>query len=242
MQRENHYVYQPIVDMQSLALVRYEALLRVAGVSNIEEYIKGLEHTGAIIDLDLMTLRTVISEVEAIAHPKPTPVAVNISAISLSDSLFQRKAIDVLMNRKSRVVLSLEITETAPIKNLNLAMLFIHKLHRAGCTVGMDDYGEGHANLELIDDLGLDYIKLASSLTINLETSSAARNLCRHAIIAADEKCIDVVAEHIDKVSQYTLLREMGIHQGQGWLFAKAAPKLTDVDGFESYLRKQFLP
>ncbi|MHD0644589.1 EAL domain-containing protein [Pseudomonas aeruginosa] len=240
MQYENHnYQYQPIVDMQSLALVRYEALLRVPGIKNIEDYIKGLEHSGGIVELDLNTIRTVISDAERSLMLRPTPVAVNISAISLNDSYFQTEVLKLLRARKMRVALSLEITETAPIKNTSKALQFVRKLHGAACTVGMDDYGSGHANLDLIEELGLDYIKLASNITREVVNNKNARNLCRNAIMVANEQCIDVVAEFIDDEEQYELLRKMGAHLGQGWLFAKADRKLLDVPAFEASLRKR---
>lgn len=235
------YLYQPIVDMQSLQLVRYEALLRVEGVTDIEGFIKTLESNGSIVQLDLNTLRNAIEAIHSSIDEKPIPVAVNISAISLLDQYFQKESIKILSARSVRAVISLEITETYPIKDMPMALKFVKSLQRAGCTVGIDDYGDGHANLDLISNLGLDYLKLSSCITTEVIRNRNAKNLIRNAILESNKGRIEVVAEHIDDFDQYRILRQMGVHLGQGWLFGKAGAKLRSPQDFQTECLKKLL-
>jgi EAL domain-containing protein (putative c-di-GMP-specific phosphodiesterase class I) len=230
------HLYQPIVDMLDLRLARYEALLRVEGVSNIEVMIKELERSGEIIDLDLHMLKAVISDMKTSHALSMTPVAINLSGVSLSDPSFQDRACDILGERPARIAISLEITESAPITDINAAARFIKRMQRAGCTFGMDDFGDGHARLELIDELHLDYLKLSSCLTRNLFTSPEAANLVGLAVAMAESRGVDIVAEHVEDVQQYQYLRNLGIRYGQGWLFAKAGHPIIDIEAFEREL------
>lgn len=230
------YQYQPIVDLIDLRLVRHEALLRIDEVSDIEGFTRGLEHTGQIIELDLHTLERAVSLQEQVASFTALAVAINVSAISLVDREFQIQALTLLEKRHESLDISIEITESAPIKDMNSATQFVRNLQATGCSVGMDDYGDGYANLEVLNQLHLDYLKLSSCLTTNLLESDIARRTIAEALRMANDRGIKVVAEHIDNIRQYLVLKDMGIHYGQGWLFAKAGPLISDPEQFQNEL------
>jgi EAL domain-containing protein (putative c-di-GMP-specific phosphodiesterase class I) len=230
------YQYQPIVDLIDLRLIRHEALLRIDEVSDIEGFARGLERTGQIIELDLHTLSKVVSLHEQVASFTALAVAINVSAISLVDREFQSQALALLERRSDSVDISFEITESAPITDMKSAADFVRDLQASGCSVGMDDYGDGYANLEIVKQLHLDYLKLSSCLTTNLLASDIARRTIAEALRVSNARGIKVVAEHIDNIRQYLVLKDMGIHYGQGWLFAKAGPLINDPEQFQNEL------
>jgi EAL domain-containing protein (putative c-di-GMP-specific phosphodiesterase class I) len=231
------YKYQPIVDMFELSLVRHEALLRLDGVCDIEGFTRGLERSGQIIELDLHTLNSVIAQHENAEEQAPIVVAINVSAISLTDKAFQRTMLETLSKRPHTLDISLEITESAPISNMAVAAEFVKQLQDIGCSVGMDDYGDGYASLETLEQLHLDYLKLSACLTTSFLASDIANLSILKATKAAKAMNLKVVAEHIDNIRQYLLLKDMGIHYGQGWLFAKADDLIIHPKLFQNELR-----
>lgn len=231
--------YQPIVDMTKLELVRYEALSRHPSFPNIEAMINELEKQGKISELDIHTLSTAIAQMNKVPSLSDVPVAINLSAISLVDEKFQDAATKILAARPARLVISLEITESAPISDMEIAANFVKRMQRAGCTVGMDDFGDGYTHLDLMDKLNLDYLKLSSHLTRYVLESDVAVRLIKDAVAMANERGVEIVAEHVDNIRQYLYLRDLGIHYGQGWLFAKAAPPIEDVARFNLEMQKR---
>jgi EAL domain-containing protein (putative c-di-GMP-specific phosphodiesterase class I) len=231
------YKYQPIVDMFDLSLVRHEALLRIDSVTDIEGFTRELERTGQIAELDLHTLESVITHHKKAEDEITTAVAINISAISLIDASVQRTMLDTLSKRPQTLEISLEITESAPISDMAAAAKFVKQLQDIGCSVGMDDYGDGYASLETLEQLHLDYLKLSACLTTNFLESDVANLTITKATKAAKAMGLKVVAEHIDNIRQYLSLKDMGIHYGQGWLFAKADELIIHPKQFQNELR-----
>lgn len=229
--------FQPIVDMLTLELLRHEALLRIDGIDDIEEFTRCVEASGDIIKLDLITLESVIRHLAINDVRSKLPVAINVSPISLASREFQAKAIEMLRQRPSPLDVSVEITEASPITEMAGTKEFIQKLKRLGCTVGMDDYGDGFARLELVDELQLDYLKLSGRLTQDVLTTDSAMNHVIEAIEFARSRGVFVVAEHIDNIPQYHAFRNLGVEQGQGWLFAKADELIEEPEQFQKSLR-----
>lgn len=233
------HLYQPIVDLSDLRLVRHEALLRVNGVNDIETFTRRLEASGEIIALDLLTLESVLRHLEDPALSANLPVAINVSALSLVDPKFQHKAMKLLRQSPASLDISVEITESSPIHDLENARDFVRSVQSLGCTVGMDDYGDGFAYLGLVDELRLDYLKISNTITQHVLEDDESIEKIRVAMRYALERGIKVVAEHIDNVPQYILLRDMGIHYGQGWLFAKADAMIEDPEQFQDSLKSR---
>ncbi len=222
--------------MQSLSLSRYEALLRHSEHSdNTERLIRNIEERGDISKLDLHTMDQIINIIHATPCLYNVPIAQNISPISLCDGDFQQKALIMLRQRPSWAQISLEITETSPILDLSIADRFVRCLKGIGCTIGLDDFGSGYSSLETARELQLDYLKLSSGLTTELDDRNK-RDLINQAISFAEDNRMDVVAEHIDNITQFKLLKSLGIRYGQGWLFAKADTPLKDIQQFNGKL------
>lgn len=233
------HLYQPIVDLSDLRLIRHEALLRIANVEDIEAFTRALEASGEIIELDLQTLESVLRHQEDPDRSTSLPVAINVSALSLVDERFQRKAMDMLRQSPASLDISVEITESSPIFDMDSARKFVRNVQSLGCTVGMDDYGDGFAYLGLVDELQLDYLKISSAITKHILDDEDHIEKINVAMRYALERKIEVVAEHIDNIPQFLLLRDLGVHYGQGWLFAKAAAMIEDPEQFQDSLKSR---
>lgn len=238
MFNELEYKYQPIVDLNSLVIIRQEALLRTKSVSDIAVLIETMEENGSILELDRHTLITAVSLLNEIPGP-PVPIAVNMSAQSLDSTSFQHEVMSHLSESNAAGFLSIEITETSPIQNHLVAGQFVRRLKRHGCSVGMDDYGDGFSTLAMAESMQVNYVKLSSKLTTKVLTCKNAQKAVREAIRVAEMLGIPVVAEHVDSAEQLVWLRDEGIAHGQGWLFAKEGDLITCPNDFTSDLRKR---
>jgi EAL domain-containing protein (putative c-di-GMP-specific phosphodiesterase class I) len=217
--------FQPIVDMKSLQLERYEALMRPLGfVDDTEKLIKHMERSGEISEFDLWVIDNVMQTLSQLTHGPE--VAINLSAKSLCDPLFHEEALWLLSKKPKDVKIEFEITESEPIRDMRMARTFVDLVKAQGCKVGLDDFGTGHARLSVVESLNLDYLKLSARLTTKIKDSAAAQRLIITAAKACHSRNMTVVAEHIDDPMQYAWLRDVGIDHGQGWLFSKAGKEL----------------
>lgn len=232
------YKYQPIVDLHSFKVVRQEALLRTKITDRIEGLIETMEENGSIIELDLHTLATAVAQLNE-TPSTPVAIAVNMSAQSLGCPTFQDKAMSLLRSCNNAGLISVEITEKSAIQNQLFASLFVRRLKQQGCTIGMDDYGDGFSTLALAESMKVNYLKLSSKLTTRVLVCEDAQESIREAIRVAGVLGIKIVAEHVDNAEQFVWLRNEGIAHGQGWLFAKAGELITCPNDFTSDLRKR---
>lgn len=228
--------FQPIVDMKTLQLTRYEALMRpLSFTGDTEALVNRMEKSGEISEFDLWVLDTVINTLKQI--PDGPEVAVNLSAKSLCDPLFHEEASWLLSRKPKDVKIEFEITESEPIRDMRLARAFVDLVKSHGCKVGQDDFGTGYAKFSVVQDLNLDYLKLSAKLTTAIQTSVSAQRLITTAVNACHARGMKVVAEHIDNPMQYAWLRDAGIDHGQGWLFSKAGKELRREMCYKETLR-----
>lgn len=236
--RQKTYHFQPIVHLDSLTLERYEALLRVKGVNHIAEHIQSIQASGMGVNLDIDTLNHVTALSKSLPITARKPIAVNICPNSLLDKSFRERSISILM-QNSPLSLSFELTEDAPVEDTPEIRDYLNSVQQMGISVGLDDLGDGFAQLDIVNTFNLDYIKLSERLTTHLLSSAKVREMIKDIMNQISGTTVTVVAEHVDNIPQYQWLREAGVHYGQGWLFAKAGQIIHDVPAFEASIRAQ---
>lgn len=222
--------YQPVVGLRDLRATRFEALVRSAdGSISAQQIISDFESNGGIQILDAWSLVSAISASRA----SGALVGVNISAESMCSRSFSKR-VDTILKASTGARIALELTETQPLTDIAAARSFVAMAHDNGIRVGLDDFGDGHAELETIEALNLDFLKLSSQLTTGIGAGVDAEEIIHHAVAIAKARCMTVVGEHIETTRQLTWLRDVGVDLGQGWLFAKASPLIEMGRSYEA--------
>jgi EAL domain-containing protein (putative c-di-GMP-specific phosphodiesterase class I) len=126
--------------------------------------------------------------------------------------------------------LYLEITEAAAFEFHDLCTGVLKELcGRIGAKLVIDDFGAGYSNMLRIIDLEPHIVKLDRALVRGIHTQPRRRALVRHIL----ELCVDtgarVVAEGIETEDELKVVRDIGIHYGQGYLLARPAFPPPDV-------------
>lgn len=223
--------YQPIVDMNTLELVRYEALIRPIGFSkDTGSIVRQIESSGNIRELDLWSISKAIEKIER--EGRKIEIAVNLSAKSLCDPVFCNEVEWILDKKKNNTNIGFEITETEPISDIKMARKFIEMIRSKGCSIGLDDFGVGISTFSVAESLLLDYIKISSRLTTAVLSNHKARSIVDRLVNNASIMDISLVAEHIDNLDQFRWLKDIGIQDGQGWLFSAAKKDIKDSHVF----------
>lgn len=242
--------YQPQVDLRSLQVVGFEALLRWDSVElgevSPEEFVPIAEETGLIIPLGHWLLREVCQQ-SASWRKLGLPavrLAVNVSPVQFSHPEFinqvKQAARDAGMLPNS---LELEITEGILLQDNETVMRTLRRLRRLEIRVTLDDFGTGYSSLAYLERLPIASLKIPQTFVAGtgdgLPRSGMSQERSRvitQAICAMAHKLSKtVIAEGIEHEGQLRFLREIGVDYGQGFMFGAA----LEVNEAEQLQRSQ---
>ena len=225
--QEFRLMYQPKVDAHSGLLVGFEALARWnrphVGLVPPMEFIAAAERTGMISALGLLLLRSACERIaQWHAHyGSCVPVAVNVSPLQMLDPEFPQMVQRILDETGVQAPwISLEITESSAVQNLEQTISQVQELRTMGIEVAMDDFGTGYSSLNMLRTLRLHTVKIDKGLIDPLpepESVAVVRAICE----LADALHMNVVAEGIENEEHARAAADAGCHVLQGYYFAK---------------------
>lgn len=222
--------FQPKVDLSTLQIVGAECLLRwnhpLDGVLFPGPLIEAAESYNMMNELGYWTLEQAFKALANFdSHRLDITLAVNISPTQLYDNQLvpTLKSLSSHYNMPlSRI--ELELTEDVALSNSLMVKKQLDQLRYLGVSISVDDFGKGYSNLAYIRDLDLDSLKIDKSFVMELEQHPVNRAIIEAAKIIGQAKGCSVVAEGIETIDQLHILREVGVSQGQGYLFSRAVP------------------
>ena len=224
---------QPIMDIRPMKprLAKIEFLIRRKEEDKFftlpTQTIQTLEHFGLCSELDRFSSQFIL---EWLANNPQVlnrldSVSMNLSAKSIVDGNFIHALYrDVKNAHLPKGKLCLEITETAAIEHLDAAAEVISEFKNIGCMFSLDDFGSGLCSFGYLKSLPVEEVKIDGRFMHDLLDNPISQEIVRaiHHVAKATGK--RTVAEFVDDANKLTVLRDIGIDYGQGWLFAPAMP------------------
>nr|WP_172691009.1 EAL domain-containing protein [Agrobacterium larrymoorei]ASK49454.1 ABC transporter permease [Agrobacterium larrymoorei] len=217
--------FQPIVDLQSGAIVAFEILARwtdpIAGAISPTQFIPLAEQCGLIGDLTDKILREAC--VIALSWQGSFVLAINISPVQFHDHELSTRILRTVRSSGFPVHrVHVEITESALLENDPSVHATIASLKASGIGLALDDFGTGFASLTQLHAFPFNKLKIDMSFVRSMTVDSGSRKIIASVIGLGQSLGMTVVAEGVETEEQATLLRRMGCDLGQGWLFGKA--------------------
>ncbi len=221
--------YQPKILLGTGQLHSAEALLRwhddKQGYISPGSFVPLAEKLGLINQMGDWVLQQVCQQLSDWGH-KAVPVAVNISAIQLSDQYFLPRLQNILQYTGiSPELLELELTESCLIpEQADYTLQLLTQLRRLGLRLSIDDFGTGYSSLSYLRHLPINCLKIDRSFVTNLPDNPGDGQIARAIIAMAQALGLDVIAEGVEHQAQLNFLLQAGCHIGQGFLFSPAVP------------------
>ncbi|WP_083615169.1 EAL domain-containing protein [Paraburkholderia sp. SOS3] len=220
------FEWQPICDARDTsAVLYYEALLcerTGAGLEHVGFAVQALERLGLTRRLDQWVVESVI---EALRMNPGIRLACNVSAQSARLDPWWSFVVDVLSEEPdiaSRLVL--EITETAPLFDLEAAQQFVGWLQRLGCRIALDDVGDGYSSMRCLAGLAPDIAKISRGNLVRAARDAQGADFLRQLVAFAKTCAATVVIEGIESDADVAAARLAGASGLQGYLFVRPDP------------------
>jgi diguanylate cyclase (GGDEF)-like protein len=222
-----HLVYQPIYDLGDLSMVGFEALLRwrhpKLGTITPDEFVPLLESSGHIVEVGRWVLDEACAQMARWRlRQADLTVAVNISSRQLDrDDIVDHVVAALKRSALDPSALTLEITETALMKNVDSTADRLTSLKSLGVKIAIDDFGTGYSSLAYIQRFPVDCLKIDRSFTESVGTSKETELLVHTLVQLGKNLGLRTVAEGIETLDQVDHLRGEHVDEAQGYLFAR---------------------
>lgn len=223
--------YQPQIDIITEEIIGLEALVRwnhpEKGLLYPDQFIPLAEETGLIIQMgEWILMKACMEAKEWIDKGNDIVMSVNISAKQFQNREFINEVLGVL--KKSKInpkSLTLEITETTAISDMEHTLSILNKLKDLGIGVSIDDFGTGYSSFSYLNEMNVNELKIDRSFIWDIEKNNKNKMISNTIIILAKQLGLKVTAEGVENLEQLTILKEMECDIAQGYHFSKPVPK-----------------
>jgi diguanylate cyclase (GGDEF)-like protein len=228
--RENElrlYV-QPKLDLTTGEIYGAEALVRwqhpELGLLFPDAFIPAIEQAGSIAHLTRWVLREAVARCAAWRNQGVVlSLAVNISVDDLTDEYLPYFLLELTQKHHlAPHVLTLEVTESAIMHNVQKSLAVVNCIHELGFRIGVDDFGTGHSALSQLKRLPVDELKIDKSFVMRSDAKDDA--ILRATIDLAHQLGLKVVAEGVEDDAAMARLAAMGCEHAQGYGIGKPMP------------------
>ncbi|MFZ1996548.1 MAG: bifunctional diguanylate cyclase/phosphodiesterase [Solirubrobacteraceae bacterium] len=220
-------VYQPTFDLKSERTTGVEALLRwrhaERGVIAPDVFIPIAERSGLILSIGRWVLRTAtLQAAEWRAQGYDLAISVNVSGRQLDhDELIDDVRGALLESGLEASALTVEITETALMKDPDATARRLHAIKRLGVRVAVDDFGTGYSSLAYLRQFPVDTLKIDRAFVQGIASSKESAALIQTLIDLGKSLNLETLGEGIEDLAQLEHLQRARCDSGQGFLYAR---------------------
>jgi len=222
--------YQPIVDIEQLKIVKFEALCRVKLDTEmsygIQELIDIAEEYKWIDKIDAIVTQQALADLSLLQKHFDSPqLGMSLNRSVANDSVSHcclEETLDIL--KQSCVDLSLitvELTESAYFDDSYYHAKWIDKLKAHQISIALDDFGTGYSSFSYLRQIPVNTVKIDRSFVSGLSEGSHEYAMIDMLCKLTHKMGGNVVAEGVESAQELNLLSKLKVDKLQGYLFDK---------------------
>lgn len=224
--------YQPKIDLNTNALVGFEALVRCQTDDDTiimpDNFAQAFDDRELAVGISRRMISAVLDDIRTwvdrgldFGH-----VAINTGAADFRSDTFAEMLLDEIESRGLEPhMIELEVTEGVFLgrgsQHVARALMVLSK---AGMRIALDDFGTGYASLTHLKQFRVDVLKIDRSFVSGIGSNFDDTAIVRALIGLGESLGIATVAEGIESEAQADFVRKHGCDIGQGYLFGPAQP------------------
>lgn len=220
-------LFQPIVDCQERSVLGYEVLSRGPSDSPLHAapaLFQAGEQCDQVISLERACLKQAGHTCNRYGVSRL--VFVNVSPELLLPNSFSEDSLQALltMNDLKPDQIVIELSERYPVDNSEILKARLIALKKSGFRVAIDDLGTGYSGLKRWSEIQPDFVKIDRHFIRDVDRDLVKKEFVRSVINLCERLGCRLIAEGVETLAELTLLRSMGIHLIQGFLFGRPNP------------------
>lgn len=226
MANELYHVFQPILNINKLKPIGFEALIRSKVLPNPVSIFRMAKESGQLYEFDCLSIRNAVNTYCSNGYTsKEGKLFLNILPSTILNKSFLPLIVNLVKDhdvREQEIVL--EISESEKIQDFTTFMKRITFLKKLGFQIALDDAGSGYSDLKSFIELEPHYLKLDRYFANGLSFCHKKVELIRSAKKLCDAFNCTIIIEGIETEEDLKLVRTIGINYVQGYLLGKPSP------------------
>ena len=235
--------YQPIIDPKSNQVEGLEALLRLEhgkrGILSPYYFMDEIINSNSLQMVSRWIIKKVILDYQIIKRYQThnlnfNPnfyISINLSSHELEDKQFVEDVKQYIREANlPKHSICLELTEGTRIQSLEQINTSIKSLKEVGVRFGIDDFGVDYSNLNVLDKIRYDFIKVDKNFIDNIQTSDINRAIIDFISNFTNERDISIVFEGVETKEQVEFINKtININSYiQGYYYARPLSSPTN--------------
>ena len=218
-------LFQPKIRLADQRITGAEALVRwfdpALGTVPPSEFIPIAEKLGLVGGITDWILHQALQEVLRWGDLS-VPVAVNFSALDFYQAdLVHRVGFALAQSNVPPSALIVELTESVAAQDVQLVNSRLRELKALGVGISLDDFGTGYSSLSYLRQFPIDSLKIDIAFVRDLPDNKNALAIATAIVSMADALGLSTIAEGVENQQQAELLKDLGVDQGQGYLYSR---------------------
>jgi EAL domain-containing protein (putative c-di-GMP-specific phosphodiesterase class I) len=236
--------YHPQVEIDTGRVRGVEALARwhdsKHGWIGPDAFIPVAEQHGLIRELTLHVMDAAMRQTALWnKHGLDLSIAINVSPLLLERGELVQEISDLQQEHDLRAdQIVLEVTESSLPRELAIALGVLTRLRLRGFRLSLDDYGTGFSSMQQLARIPFTELKIDRTFVHGAHERDSLQVILRSALEMASQLGIETVAEGVECLQDWRLLRQYGCKLAQGWLLAKAMPG-EELEGWLATLNRR---
>lgn len=220
--------FQPILDFRTGDILGYEGLIRGPVDTTLrtpEELFRAATKHAQTLRLERLCRLTVLERYASLALPHKLflnvrPQCLALPGLSIAGTLDLLRRLHLTAD-----CIVIELTENLPFSDYATVRGALENYRRLGFEVAIDDLGEGFASFRLWSELRPEYVKADMHFVQGIERDPFKLQFLASIQQIARSSNALIIAEGIETAAELSVIRDLGIAFGQGFLISPAAAR-----------------
>jgi len=227
IQQQRFILFQQIAYAVNQQIHERELLIRLkdqdGNIHPAGYFMPAAQKLNKISSIDKIVIQLAIAALPQLALQDDEHLSINLSRASLLDEHFTAWLLS-LMTPDVAKHLAFEVAETLVTSTPQTISQLMNTLKTRKIRVGIDQFGNQFGNMNYLQSLRPDYIKLNASFTKGIEQDEQTHSYVASLIEMGQTLDIDIIAMSVETEAQVKAFQALGITTVQGYFFGPPKP------------------